>query len=52
MSDTCHSHGNRNQQRWLPIEGCVNFRDLGGYRNSQGRPSGGEGCSEATHCRT
>lgn len=23
--------------RWLPIEGCVNFRDLGGYRNSQGQ---------------
>lgn len=23
--------------RWLPIEGCVNFRDLGGYRNRDGR---------------
>lgn len=23
--------------RWLPIEGCVNFRDLGGYRNAQGQ---------------
>ena len=23
--------------RWLPLEGCVNFRDLGGYRNSQGQ---------------
>ena len=23
--------------RWLPMEGCVNFRDLGGYRNSQGQ---------------
>ena len=23
--------------RWLPIEGCVNFRDLGGYRNGQGQ---------------
>ena len=30
MSDTSHS-------RWLPMEGCVNFRDLGGYRNSQGQ---------------
>ena len=44
MSDTCHSqHLTRhsreggNPQRWLPIEGCVNFRDLGGYRNSQGQ---------------
>ena len=23
--------------RWLPMEGCVNFRDLGGYRNAQGQ---------------
>ena len=23
--------------RWLPIQGCVNFRDLGGYRNRDGR---------------
>ncbi len=23
--------------RWLPMEGCVNFRDLGGYRNGQGQ---------------
>ncbi len=23
--------------RWLPIEGCVNFRDLGGYRNHTGQ---------------
>ncbi len=23
--------------RWLPMEGCVNFRDLGGYRNTQGQ---------------
>lgn len=23
--------------RWLPMDGCVNFRDLGGYRNSQGQ---------------
>ena len=37
MSDTCHSRESGNQQRWLPIEGCVNFRDLGGYRNSQGQ---------------
>ena len=37
MSNTCHSHESGNQQRWLPIEGCVNFRDLGGYRNSQGQ---------------
>ncbi len=37
MSDTSHSHESGNQQRWRPIEGCVNFRDLGGYRNSQGQ---------------
>ena len=23
--------------RWLPMEGCVNFRDLGGYRNGSGQ---------------
>ncbi len=23
--------------RWLPIQGCVNFRDLGGYPNRQGQ---------------
>ena len=23
--------------RWLPMEGCVNFRDLGGYRNTNGK---------------
>ena len=23
--------------RWLPIQGCANFRDLGGYRNSEGK---------------
>ena len=23
--------------RWLPMEGCANFRDLGGYHNSQGK---------------
>ncbi len=28
---------NRENSRWLPIEGCVNFRDLGGYRNRQGQ---------------
>ena len=33
---TRHSREGGNPQRWLPIEGCVNFRDLGGYRNSQG----------------
>lgn len=37
MSNTSHSRESGNQQRWLPIEGCVNFRDLGGYRNSQGQ---------------
>ena len=26
-----------NLSRWLPIAGCVNFRDLGGYRNSLGQ---------------
>lgn len=28
---------NAENLRWLPIEGCVNFRDLGGYRNRDGR---------------
>ena len=28
---------NAETSRWLPIEGCVNFRDLGGYRNGQGQ---------------
>ena len=37
MSNTSHSRESGKQQRWLPIEGCVNFRDLGGYRNSQGQ---------------
>ena len=37
MSNTSHSREFGNPQRWLPIEGCVNFRDLGGYRNSQGQ---------------
>ena len=44
MNNTCHpseftrhSREGGNQQRWLPIEGCVNFRDLGGYRNNQGQ---------------
>ena len=23
--------------RWLPMQGCANFRDLGGYRNSEGK---------------
>ena len=23
--------------RWLPVEGCANFRDLGGYCNAQGQ---------------
>ena len=27
----------RNASRWIPLEGCVNFRDLGGYRNRQGQ---------------
>lgn len=25
-------------ERWLPFEGCFNFRDLGGYRGAGGRP--------------
>lgn len=37
MSNTSHSREVGNPQRWLPMEGCVNFRDLGGYRNSQGQ---------------
>ncbi len=26
-----------NFSRWLPMQGCVNFRDLGGYRNHEGQ---------------
>ncbi len=26
--------GREGRSRWLPMQGCVNFRDLGGYRNS------------------
>ena len=44
MSDTSHSsestrHSREsgNPQRWLPIQGCANFRDLGGYRNGDGQ---------------
>ena len=37
MSNTCHSPESGNPQRWLPMQGCVNFRDLGGYGNSQGQ---------------
>ena len=25
------------RSRWLPLDGCVNFRDLGGYRTRDGR---------------
>ena len=32
-----HSREGGNLQRWLPMEGCVNFRDLGGYRNHEGQ---------------
>ena len=28
---------NESPSRWLPMQGCVNFRDLGGYLNSQGK---------------
>ena len=28
---------NEHFSRWLPMEGCVNFRDLGGYRNTEGQ---------------
>ncbi len=34
---TPHSREGGNPQRWLPMEGCANFRDLGGYPNSQGQ---------------
>ena len=27
--------GREGRSRWLPMQGCVNFRDLGGYHNSQ-----------------
>ncbi len=27
---------NPEASRWLPMQGCVNFRDLGGYRNDKG----------------
>ena len=29
--------GPQDPSRWLPMEGCANVRDLGGYRNSRGR---------------
>ena len=29
--------GREGRSRWLPMEGCVNFRDLGGYRNDRGQ---------------
>ena len=28
---------NPNFSRWLPVQGCVNFRDLGGYNNCEGQ---------------
>lgn len=34
---TRQSHESVNPQRWLPIQGCVNFRDLGGYSNQAGQ---------------
>ena len=38
MSEGPHIHPGRDgYTRWLPMQGCVNFRDLGGYRNSQGQ---------------
>ena len=37
MNNTSHPRESGNPQRWLPIEGCVNFRELGGYRNSRGQ---------------
>ena len=37
MNNTRHFRESGNPQRWLPIEGCVNFRDLGGYRNGEGQ---------------
>ena len=42
MSDShslhpCHYREGGNPQRWLPMQGCANFRDLGGYRNSEGQ---------------
>lgn len=36
-SDSTDHSGGDTPSRWLPMEGCVNFRDLGGYRNSHGR---------------
>ncbi len=37
MSDFASSCDFPASGRWLPVEGCVNFRDLGGYRNRQGQ---------------
>ena len=47
MSDVRHSQaenagdargsGGTDPSRWLPMQGCVNFRDLGGYRNGEGQ---------------
>lgn len=36
MSDR-HSRESGKLTRWLPMQGCANFRDLGGYRNSEGK---------------
>ena len=37
MSNTRHTSEAGNPQRWLPMQGCANFRDLGGYRNREGQ---------------
>lgn len=35
--DQSNRSGREGSSRWLPLEGCVNFRDLGGYRNGHGQ---------------
>ena len=35
--DLSHRNDLESPSRWLPIQGCANFRDLGGYRNHEGR---------------
>ncbi len=38
MSDESSIRSGRgDRSRWLPIQGCANFRDLGGYRNNRGQ---------------
>ena len=37
MNSILHPGERGDSWRWLPIQGCANFRDLGGYRSSNGQ---------------